>query len=102
MNLDQIQILPLFFVILGICCAGLALWWGRKKSAENRGLDERYQLISAKSQSASWKVTLGVIYVLFIIHLLGVQLTVASTLGILLLVHLASWTFSAIYYQIKL
>jgi len=100
MSLDQVGVL----LIILLCVIGglLGLWWGRKQAARQRGLDERYHIISSKSQAAAWKITLVTIYLLFIMMVCGAKLSVAPVLGIVLLVHMAGWAFSTVYYNIKL
>ncbi|WP_066306974.1 hypothetical protein [Bacillus sp. FJAT-29814] len=100
MGLDQM------FGLLGLLLGGLGgafgWWWGRRQAARKRGLDERYNIISTKSLAASWKITLVAIYILFILLNFGMKLTAAPVLGILLLIHMAGWTFSIIYYNLKI
>ncbi|OPA75378.1 hypothetical protein BVG16_21635 [Paenibacillus selenitireducens] len=96
------QVFVLLGILLGLSGGAFGLWWGRKQAARNRGLDERYQVISSKSQATAWKITLGAIYFLFILLICGVQLSVAPTLGILLLIHMAGWAFSSVYFNVKL
>jgi len=100
MNWDQLGVLLL--ILLAIIVGLLGIWWGRKQAARKRGLDERYDIISSKSQAVAWKFTLVAIYILFIIIACGVKLSAAPVLGIVLFIHLASWAFSNIYYNIKL
>ncbi|MCM3767653.1 hypothetical protein [Neobacillus niacini] len=100
MSLDQM--LGLFGLLVGALGGAFGLWWGRKQAARKRGLDERYEKISVKSLAASWKITLVAIYILFILFIFGVKLTVAPVLGILIFIHLAGWTFSIIYYNLKI
>jgi len=100
MSLDQVGVL--LIILLGVFGGLLGLWWGRKQAARQRGLDERFHIISNKSQAAAWKITLALIYILFIMMACGVKLSAAPVLGIVLLVHMAGWAFSNVYYNIKL
>ncbi|WP_018755732.1 hypothetical protein [Paenibacillus terrigena] len=100
MSLDQVGVL--LMILLGIFGGLLGLWWGRKQAARQRGLDERFHIISSKSQATAWKITLVAIYILFIMMVCGVKLSAAPVLGIVLLVHMAGWAFSSVYYNIKL
>jgi hypothetical protein len=99
MSLDQLSAYTGLF--LGLSGGAFGLWWGRKKVAEKRGLDERYQTITTKSLAASWKITLAFIYLLFILLISGVELSRGALLGGILIVHMAGWTFSTIYYNYK-
>ncbi|MEC0239901.1 hypothetical protein P4H66_08565 [Paenibacillus dokdonensis] len=100
MSLDQVGVL--LMILLGIFGGLLGLWWGRKQAARQRGLDERFHIISSKSQASAWKITLVAIYILFILMVCGVKLSAAPALGIVLLVHMAGWASSSVYYNIKL
>jgi hypothetical protein len=95
------QVLGFLGMLLGASGGLFGLWWGRKLAARKRGIDERYESIAVKALANGWKITLIYIYVLFILLLLGIQLSVAPVLGTLLLIHMAGWAFSLVYYQIK-
>lgn len=75
----------------GMFCGILGWWFGRRKARENRGLDELHNHIWQKARSYSWYVTLGTIYIVFSLIMLGIELSSAMVLGILLLAHLGSW-----------
>lgn len=78
--------------LYGGAIAGILAWWfGRWQAKKSRGLDEVYQNIWQKTRSYSWYVTLFAIYLLFSLHLFGFEMRVAMVLGVLLLIHLASW-----------
>lgn len=95
------QLLGFLGLSLGALGGLFGLWWGRRKAARQRGLDERYESITVKSLASGWKITLLSIYLLFILLLFGVQLSVAPVLGIILLIHMAGWAFSVLYYNFK-
>jgi len=99
MNMEQM--VGLLGMFVGIAFGVIGLWWGRKKALMNRGIDERFQVISNKSQSTSWKITLGTICFLFALHIVGAQISTVATLGILLLIHMAGWALSTFYYNHK-
>ncbi|MED4008921.1 hypothetical protein P4629_26445 [Priestia aryabhattai] len=101
-NMSLDQLLGFLGLILGASGGLFGLWWGRKQAARKRGLDERYDAITTKSLAAAWKITLISIYILFILLGLGLNLSAAPVLGILLLVHMVGWTFSTIYFNLKL
>lgn len=74
---------------------GILGWWlGRHFAKKNRGLDELYYHIWQKDRSISWYFTLFAIYVLFSLVLFGINLSIAAVLGIIMLVHIASWGIS--------
>lgn len=84
--------------ILGI----LGWWFGRRMANKQRGLDELYEHIWQKSRSVSWFFTLASIYVFFSLHIFGIELSTAMVLGIILLVHLASWGFTGMILSINM
>lgn len=99
--MESNQILAILGLLFGASFGFFGLWWGRKKAAENRGLDERYASIMTKSFASAWKITLVSIYILFALVIFGVVMTAAEVLGILLLIHFSGWTVSIIYYNSK-
>lgn len=99
--MDMNQILALLGLVLGALFGLFGLWWGRKKAAENRGLDERYETITTKSFASAWKISLAAIYILFALVIFGIQLAAAQLLGILLLIHMFGWAGSTFYYSFK-
>lgn len=99
--MESNQILAILGLLLGASFGLFGLWWGRKKAAENRGLDERYASIMIKSFASAWKITLVSIYILFALLIFGVEMTAAQLLGILLFIHFAGWAISTFYYNFK-
>lgn len=95
------QMLGLLGLLLGISGGLFGLWWGRKKAAQSRGLDERYESITIKSFSSAWKITLISMYILFVLLILGIQLSAVQLLGILFLIHMIGWASSTFYYHFK-
>jgi len=95
------QMLGFLGIVLGISGGLFGLWWGRKMAARKNGLDERYEKITVNSLANGWKITVVFIYLLFLLVIVGVQLSTAQVLGILLLIHMAGWAFSTIYYHVK-
>lgn len=89
-------------MFIGAAGGALGLWFGRKQAARHRGLDERYYAISYKSQATAWKITLGSIYLLFILLLFGVSLSIEAVLAMLLIIHMADWALSTFYYNFKI
>ncbi|WP_421383324.1 hypothetical protein ACOJQI_02770 [Bacillus salacetis] len=84
--------------ILGI----LGWWFGRRMAKKERGLDELYEHIWQKARSVSWFVTLASIYVFFSLLIFGIELSTATVLGIILLIHLASWGFTGMILSINM
>ncbi|GAA0375476.1 hypothetical protein [Bacillus horti] len=99
MNIEQIS--GFLGILVGASFGGLGVWWGLKKAAKNRGIDERFKVIFAKSHSTSWFITLGSIYCLFILYLLGVEFSVPFVLGILIFIQLGGYTLSYYFYHKK-
>ncbi|MFD2130142.1 hypothetical protein ACFSKI_02570 [Pseudogracilibacillus auburnensis] len=88
-----IQIGGLLGLYGGLFCGVLGWYFGRKKAAKQRGLDEVHEHIWQKAKSFSWYITIITIYFLFTLYVLGVTLHVPAVLGILMLVQMASWGF---------
>ena len=95
------NLMALSGILLGITGGLFGLVYGRKKTAQNRGLDERYEEITKKALANGWKVTLVAIYVFWFLLVFGVQISVAQVLGLLLLVHMIGWAGFRFYYQFK-
>src|SRR5690625_709861 len=84
-----------FIGLYGGALMGLiGLFYGRAKAKKQRALDETHDHIWQQSRSLSWYATLISIYILFSLHLFGFPLTIASVLGILLIVHMGALAFS--------
>ncbi|AIY04995.1 hypothetical protein Plano_1030 [Planococcus sp. PAMC 21323] len=96
------QLLGLLGLLLGLTGGLFGLWWGRKKAAENRGLDERYTSITTKAFANAWKITLVAMYIEFIFVILGLELAAVEVLGTLMIIHLVGWAISMVYYNFKL
>lgn len=99
--MDGNQLLGFLGLVLGALGGLFGLWWGRKKAAKNRGLDERYESITTKSFASAWKISLAAMYILFALVIFGFQLAAAQLLGILLLIHMIGWAGSTFYYSFK-
>lgn len=87
----EVSLIGMLGLYGGMICGILGWWFGRKKTREQRGLDELYDHIWQKARSYAWYATLVAIYILFSFVMFGVDLSAAMVLGILLLVHLGSW-----------
>lgn len=99
--MDGNQLLGFLGLVLGALGGLFGLWWGRKKAAKNRGLDERYESITTKSFASAWKISLAAMFILFTLVIFGFQLAAAQLLGILLLIHMIGWAGSTFYYSFK-
>lgn len=86
----------------GMVCGILGWWFGRKQARKKRALDEVYEHIWQKARSYSWYVTLASIYILFSLYLFGVHIHGPMALGIIMIIHLASWAFIGIGFSIAL
>lgn len=96
-----VQIGGLIGLYGGAICGILGWWLGRHFAKKERGLDELYYHIWQKARSVSWYFTLLTIYVLFSLVLFGVKISIAAVLGIVLLVHIASWGIFGLFLTIK-
>ncbi|REK76283.1 hypothetical protein [Paenibacillus paeoniae] len=95
------QLVGLLGILVGASFGVIGVWWGLKKAAKNRGVDERLKVIVAKSHSTSWFITLGAIYCIFILYLLGVEFSVPAALGSLIFIQLGGWSISMYFYHKK-
>ena len=78
--------------LYGGALIGLIGWYvGRNKAKKQRVLDEIHDHIWQKTRSYSWYLTLFTIYILFTLHGFGITMGVAPVLGIIMIVHIASW-----------
>lgn len=87
----DIQLSGLFGLFGGALMGFLGWWLGRKQANKNRGLDELYRYIWEKARSYTWYITLVVIYILFSLVAIGIEMSPAMVLGILLLSHMGGW-----------
>lgn len=95
------NVIAVLGILLGVFGGLFGLMYGRKKLQQSRGLDERYEEITKNALANGWKVTLGAIYVIWILLVFDVQFSVAEVLGILLLIHMIGWAGFRFYYQLK-
>lgn len=95
------NLMALIGIIFGLTAALIGLLYGRKKAAQNRGLDERNTAITQHALANGWKITLVAIYVFWMLLAFDIDLTVPQVLGILLLAHMAGWAGSLLYFQVK-
>lgn len=83
--------------LFGGVLMGLTGWYfGRKKAAENRELDETHEYIWRKARSFSWYSTLVAIYIIFTLYLIGITMSIPMILSMLILVQLASWAIGGL------
>ncbi|CAG7642913.1 hypothetical protein ACFQI7_10830 [Paenibacillus allorhizosphaerae] len=91
-----------WFGLLGGALMGFLGWWGGRRAIQGkRGLDERYVRVWERARAKSWILTLFGIYALFLALFLGVPLTAAPVLGIMLVVHMAGWALLGTYYLLR-
>jgi len=98
----EIQIWGLAGLYGGMICGLLGWYVGRRKAQKNRGLDETHDHIWTKAKSWSWYATLAGIYILFTLHAVGIEIGTAASLGILMIIHMASWAISGIIFSLHL
>ncbi|PAE26856.1 hypothetical protein [Bacillus sp. 7894-2] len=80
----------------------LAWWFGRRMAKKQRGLDELHDHIWQKARSISWFFTLASIYILFTLVIFGIELNAAMVLGVIMLVHMASWGITGVILSINM
>src|SRR5699024_9231180 len=83
-------------------CGLLGWYFGRKKAAKERALDEMHEHVMKSARSYSWFLTIATIYILFTLYGVGVSFSVPAALGILMIVQLGSWTISAVFLKMFL
>lgn len=82
---------------------GLLAWWfGRRMAKKQRGLDELHDHIWQKARSIAWFFTLAAIYILFSLVVFGIELRAAMVLGIIMIVHIASWGITGVILSINM
>ncbi|MCP3764562.1 hypothetical protein NLX67_19665 [Domibacillus sp. A3M-37] len=80
----------------------LGWWFGRRMAKKQRGLDELHEHIWQKARSISWFFTLAAIYVLFSLVAFGIELRAAMVLGVIMIVHMASWGITGVILSINM
>lgn len=85
-----------FIGLYGGAIGGLLGWYfGRRNAIKEHSLDELHDYMMKTARSFSWFATLGAIYIFFTLLVIGVPLSVAPVLGILLLVQMSTWAISS-------
>ncbi|MFE7065137.1 hypothetical protein ACFVAD_23815 [Sutcliffiella sp. NPDC057660] len=98
----EVQIGGLIGLYGGAVIGILSWWFGRSISKKQRGLDELHDHIWQKARSISWFFTLASIYLLFTLIMFGMELRAAMVLGVIMLVHLASWGITGVILSINM
>ncbi|TLS37955.1 hypothetical protein [Pseudalkalibacillus caeni] len=101
MNLGLDNVLGMVGLFGGLLLGALGYFLGRHFAAQKRGLDERYMEIEKRSRNTSWWWTLAGIYIVFFLVLVEGITSPAPAIGIVLLIHMASYSFSVFYYNVK-
>ncbi|MCT2534707.1 hypothetical protein NC661_04800 [Aquibacillus koreensis] len=96
------QILGMIGLYGGAAFGILGWWFGRRMAKKQRGLDELHDHIWQKARSISWYFTLGSTYVLFSLILFGIEIKAGMLLGIIMLVHMASWGIIGVILSINM
>ncbi|NLP52466.1 hypothetical protein [Bacillus sp. RO1] len=80
----------------------LAWWFGRRMAKKQGGLDELHDHIWQKARSISWFFSLASMYILFTLIMFGMELKAAMVLGVIMLVHFASWGITGVILSINM
>lgn len=89
--------------LYGGAMVGILAWWfGRRMAKKQRGLDELHDHIWQKARSISWFFSLASMYILFTLIMFGMELRAAMVLGVIMLVHFASWGITGVILSINM
>lgn len=98
----EVQIGGLIGLYGGAVIGILAWWFGRRMAKQQRGLDELHDHIWQKARSISWFFSLASMYILFTLIMFGMELRAAMVLGVIMLVHFASWGITGVILSINM
>ncbi|WP_404460781.1 hypothetical protein [Sutcliffiella horikoshii] len=98
----EVQIGGLVGLYGGAVIGIIAWWFGRRMAKKQRGLDELHDHIWQKARSISWFFTLASLYILFTLIMFGMELRAAMVLGVIMLVHFASWGITGVVLSINM
>lgn len=98
----EVQIGGLIGLYGGAMIGILGWWFGRRMSKKQRGLDELHDHIWQKARSISWFFSLASMYILFTLIMFGMELRAAMVLGVIMLVHFASWGITGVILSINM
>ncbi|TYS67730.1 hypothetical protein FZC76_14285 [Sutcliffiella horikoshii] len=89
--------------LYGGAAIGILAWWfGRHMAKKQRGLDELHDHIWQKARAISWFFSLASMYILFTLIMFGMELKAAMVLGVIMLVHFASWGITGVILSINM
>jgi lysylphosphatidylglycerol synthetase-like protein (DUF2156 family) len=89
--------------LYGGAMIGIVAWWfGRRMAKQHGGLDELHDHIWQKARAISWFFTLASLYILFTLIMFGMELRVGMVLGVIMLVHMASWGITGVILSINM
>ncbi|WP_453995248.1 hypothetical protein [Bacillus nitroreducens] len=98
----EVQIAGMIGLYGGAVLGILGWWFGRRMAKKQRGLDELHEHIWQKARAISWFFTLASLYVLFSLIMFGIELNAAMVLGVIMMVHLASWAITGVIMSINM
>ncbi|KPB06007.1 hypothetical protein [Bacillus sp. CHD6a] len=98
----EVQIGGLVGLYGGAVIGILAWWFGRRMAKPHGGLDELHDHIWQKARAISWFFTLASLYILFTLIMFGMELRAGMVLGVIMLVHMASWGITGVILSINM
>lgn len=98
----EVQIAGMIGLYGGAVLGILGWWFGRRMAKKQRGLDELHEHIWQKARAISWFFTLASLYVLFSLIMFGIELNAPMVLGVIMMVHLASWAITGVIMSINM
>ncbi|NMH73581.1 hypothetical protein HF078_10880 [Bacillus sp. RO2] len=98
----EVQIGGLLGLYGGAVIGILAWWFGRRMAKKQGGLDELHDHIWQKARAISWFFSLASMYILFTLIMFDMELRAGMVLGVIMLVHMASWGITGVILSINM